>query len=306
MSSSISKQVKFAAAILAGGKASRYGGTTKGLLEVAPGVTIARRLIGEVISSGVEEIAILANDSQAYQQFGLPVIPDLRQGVGPLGGVEAALDHYEGRCEAVVFLPCDLPGIGSSEIEALLAAYQAGDSQIVYAKTERFFSEPLCAVVHNDLRGAVSSAIDQGHRKVRQVWRELGAQPVHFDDARPFFNVNTPEDMADWLDRMKDNSDGHTICAPEDMIQTLADFIEGEGLRIRLVSEGESTVSIARPDPQTDQRVESDVATLQIGGWIKCPVARSAAKKLNMSTRKMGKLLDLLDIKVRECGLGCF
>ena len=35
--------------------------------------------------------------------------PLLRQGIGPLGGIEAALVRASGRGGATVFLPCDLP-----------------------------------------------------------------------------------------------------------------------------------------------------------------------------------------------------
>lgn len=34
--------------------------------------------------------------------------------------------------------------------------------------------------------------------------------------------------------------------------------------------------------------------------------ARLLAKKLDITKPQMGKLLDELDVKVRECGLGCF
>jgi molybdopterin-guanine dinucleotide biosynthesis protein A len=46
-----------------------------------------------------------------------------------------------------------------------------------------------------DLAGALSDALDRGLRKVRDWTAEIGAVPVHFDDAAGFFNVNTPEDL---------------------------------------------------------------------------------------------------------------
>ena len=51
---------------------------------------------------------------------------------------------------------------------------------------------------------------------------------------------------------------------------------------------------------------ESEVNKLLAGGCIACPVARATAAKLGIDGRRMGKLLDLLDIRVRECELGCF
>ena len=43
---------------MAGGRASRYGGTAKGLIELAPGMTIIARMIEEIRWGGPTEIAI--------------------------------------------------------------------------------------------------------------------------------------------------------------------------------------------------------------------------------------------------------
>lgn len=97
-----------------------------------------------------------------------------------------------------------------------------------------------------------------------------------------------------------------TICVPKDMVRRLAEFADSEGMRLHLVTDGPYTVRVAAADPRAEEREECDDSTLHMGGWIRCPVAVAAAARLDISTRKMGKLLDLLDIKVRECGLGCF
>ena len=293
---------KLAAAILAGGTAGRYGGAPKGLLEVTPGVSILENIIRELKSSGIEEIAIVANDPDPYKSYSLPIVPDLRTGIGPLGGMEAGLAHFAGRCDAVLFLPCDLPAITSEEISALTSASDKEPDLVVFARAGRFYGQPLCAVVPNAFREAISKAIDDGKRKVGEVWRELGAHIVHFDDPAPFFNVNTPDDMAAWHACKKGNFMKTRLCAPEDMTESIQRLVESEQMSIQVVSEGECDVKVVR----SEDRAESDLNTLQSGGWIKCEVARAGAKKLRTSTRKTGKLLDLLDIKVRECGLGCF
>jgi len=185
-------------AILAGGTASRYGGTAKGLLEVRPGRTIVEHLIEEMSAAGVAEVVIVANTPEPYERFGRKVVPDLRPGNGPLGGIETALMHYGDSRDAVLFCPCDLPGLTRREISRLLAAYRAKPGGVVVAETDDFFWHPLCSVVHNDLLPRVTEALDRGVRSVHELWRQLGAVPVHFDDETPFFNVNTPEDLARW------------------------------------------------------------------------------------------------------------
>ncbi len=293
---------RLAAAILAGGTAGRYGGAPKGLLEATPGVSILENLIRQLRSSGIDEIAIIANDPDPYSRYGLPVVPDLRTGIGPLGGIEAGMAHFAGACDAVLLLPCDLPAITAEQISALVSAWREQPALIVFARAGRFYGQPLCAVLPNASREAISKAIDDGKRKVGEVWRELGARAVDFDDPAPFFNVNTPDDMAAWQADRKGDSMEARLLAPEDMTESIQRLIESEHMSIRVASEGECDVRVVR----CEDRAESDLNTLQSGGWIKCEVARALAKKLNTSTRKTGKLIDLLDIKVRECGLGCF
>lgn len=195
-----------AAAILAGGNALRYGGVAKGFLEAEPGISIIEKELSELGSAGVQEVIIVANDPAPYKALRLAVIPDLRTGIGPLAGIEAALSHYSGMYEATLLLPCDLPGITAREIRALTDAFVVNSASVVAAVTAEsgartsgsFLWHPLCAVVHNDLYCTVSRAIDDGQRRPRALWQEVGAMPVHFDDPTAFFNVNSPEDLARW------------------------------------------------------------------------------------------------------------
>lgn len=93
-----------------------------------------------------------------------------------------------------------------------------------------------------------------------------------------------------------------TISVPEPMAEALKAFVKGEDIRVEVAPGGEGTVRVV----VSDGRAESDLSTLQAGGWIKCEVARVMADKLDASTHELGKLLDFLDVKVRDCGLGCF
>jgi len=192
------KRVRLSGAILAGGRASRYGGRPKGLLPLAGGETLLARTIGELRAAGLDDIVVIANDRKTYARFGHPVVPDLRPGLGPLGGIEAALNHLAPRCDGVLLLPCDLPGITAAEIAALRRAFLSVPAPVVMAETERQRCHPLCAVVDVSIGHAVSQAIDAGRRSPYRLWLALGAALVHFQQAAPFFNLNTPEDLARW------------------------------------------------------------------------------------------------------------
>jgi molybdopterin-guanine dinucleotide biosynthesis protein A len=193
-------------AILAGGEARRLGRVAKGSIEVAPGVSLVRRLVCELARAGIMDTIVVANDADAYAGCGCETVPDLRRGIGPLGGVEAALSHFTGRSDATLLVPCDLPLFSAGEAGALVDAFTGGTAPLVFAHTGVFFGHPLCAVIHNGLLPQIAAAIDAGERALRGVWQRVGAQAVPFGDETPFLNINTPEDLEKW--RMKHSEVG--------------------------------------------------------------------------------------------------
>ena len=84
-------------------------------------------------------------------------------------------------------------------ISVLIDAFRGSAARIVVAETADFSWQPLCSVVHNGILADVRASLDAGQLGVQRLWRKLGAVGVRFADDRPFFNVNTPEDMARWL-----------------------------------------------------------------------------------------------------------
>jgi molybdopterin-guanine dinucleotide biosynthesis protein A len=231
--------MKIVAAILAGGKASRLGGIAKGLLPDAMNVPWIERLINELGRAGISEIVLSANEREPYARFGRTILADRHQNIGPLGGIEAVLQHLAARCEAVLFVPCDLPNITAVEFIALLAAYNAaqsarpgkGDShllptrgytgaprpsgcfaqkvavtfsgpRIVMAETVEN-QHPLCAVVPNAILPDVSAAISAGDYGVLRLWKTLGAIAVRIDEPERLANINTQEELRRWQEGAK-------------------------------------------------------------------------------------------------------
>jgi molybdopterin-guanine dinucleotide biosynthesis protein A len=193
-----SKKCVIAGAILAGGNARRIGGIAKGTLKVGGGVSIVERLINEMNDAGVSDIVIVANDPKPYQDYGVKIIADIREGIGPIGGIEAGLVHFAGQSDAVMFVPCDLPQISATQLSVLKQTFIENNVPVVFAATNEFFWHPLCAVVHNDLVKQVSSAIDCGERKIRKIWEQVKAVRVLFENESDFFNVNSLEDVNQW------------------------------------------------------------------------------------------------------------
>jgi len=190
-----------AGAILAGGRASRLHGFPKGLLHCRPGLTIVEHLVREMRAAGVPAGAVIANDPEPYRECGLPILADVRRGMGPLGGILTGLAHFAGSCDGVLFLPCDLPAITANEIDALVDAFAAEAHAPGAAARDASRWHPLCCVVRTGIIPAVNAAIDEGERSVARLWARLGVRPVEFRDAGPFFNINCPDDVEMWLNR---------------------------------------------------------------------------------------------------------
>ena len=89
-------------------------------------------------------------------------------------------------------------------------------------------------------------------------------------------------------------------------IELPADVPVTDDLRAFLQVEGLDTEDGAVRIATSDDRRECSADTLWLGGRIDCELARALAGKLGISVSKMGKLLELLRVKIMHCGLGCF
>lgn len=191
-----------AGVILAGGLARRMGGGDKALLELA-----GRPMLAHVIARlapQVDELVLNANgDPARFERFGLPVVPDTVAGfAGPLAGVLAGMRWAAARGhEHVVSAAGDTPFFPRDLVQRLRAA--KGGEPIAMAATddpERGLSEhPTFALWPVHLADDLEKALTEGSMRKVIVWTSRhGCARAVFDGAEfPFFNVNTPDDLAD-------------------------------------------------------------------------------------------------------------
>jgi molybdopterin-guanine dinucleotide biosynthesis protein A len=232
--------MRIAAAILAGGKASRLGGIRKGLLPTATDGPLVQRLMGQLAAAGIGAVILAGGDAQAYAPFARTIVADLHPGSGPLGGVEAALSHLAPRYDAVLLLPCDLPNISAEEITVLLRAHAQAPDRVVMAETAEC-SHPLCAVVPIAALAEVSAAVAAGRYGVGRLWRTLGAVAVRIHDCSRLVNINTPADLDRWRQTMLQDATSKSSPLP---------LGEGQGVRARRrLEHGLVRVPAARPHP---------------------------------------------------------
>jgi molybdenum cofactor guanylyltransferase len=188
------------AAILAGGLASRFGGTDKGALLV-DGRTIFDRQLAELSSLTDDVLVVRAADglrNGGRQTTGPRLVADLVPGCGPLGGLHAAL--VEARGDAVFVVACDMPYVSAPFIAYLFSLASGVD--IVVPKTDRGY-HPLCAVYTRACIEPVSAQLAERRLAMRELVAVMRTRVVtgeeidRFGDRnRLLANVNTPAEYA--------------------------------------------------------------------------------------------------------------
>lgn len=188
-------------AILAGGGATRFGGRPKGL-EVVDGRRVLDRA-ADALRPASDALLLVANATDAASWLpGVPVRPDVRPGLGSLGGLHAALAHAGGT--DVLVLPWDMPFVPPGLMAALRATGESLDVDAVLAEGDGPGGiEPLCAWYAAPALAAVARLLDRGERRVRELAQELRVARLpraevarHGDPAMMFLNVNTPAELA--------------------------------------------------------------------------------------------------------------
>jgi molybdopterin-guanine dinucleotide biosynthesis protein A len=186
-------------AILAGGGATRFGGRPKGL-EIVGGERILDRLAGVFERALGAPPLLVANAPEAASwRPDLRVVPDVRPGLGSLGGIYTAV---VGAPAPVVCVAWDMPFVTPALVAALAAGLDRHDAFLPESDGRRGV-EPLCAAYGPACAGAIAQRLDAGdlraigfHGSVRVGILSLDAVRRLGDPARLFFNVNTADDLA--------------------------------------------------------------------------------------------------------------
>lgn len=179
-------------AILAGGKSSRMG-ENKALLPWEGGTVIGS--VASRLQSLFDHVLVVAADPSPYQFLGLPSARDQRPGLGPLGGVEAAL--REAPDPRVFVVACDMPFLNPDLIR-YMAWLPPAQAVVPYLDGR---PEPLHALYSKDALSHVRSLLAEGERRVHVLLERLEVRRVEEDEVRRFAdperifaNLNRPED----------------------------------------------------------------------------------------------------------------
>jgi molybdopterin-guanine dinucleotide biosynthesis protein A len=188
------------AAILAGGRASRFGGRDKGAL-IVEGLPILDRQMA-ALSQVADEVMLVVSEQMPPPRADVRIVRDRVSASGPLGGLDAAL--AAARHDTLVLIACDMPFVSAGLLGHLLALTSEADA--VVPRTERGY-HPLCAAYTRACQPAIAVHLARGQLRMVEFLADVRVRVVGGDELaalgdhhRLLANINTPAEY-DGLDR---------------------------------------------------------------------------------------------------------
>jgi molybdenum cofactor guanylyltransferase len=154
-------------------------------------------LLVEDVAARVLDVAgnvALVGAPERYSALGFECLPDLRPGLGPLAGIEAAL--ASGRGELNLVVACDMPGIETRWLGILLECAQQNGALCTVLRDNAGIVHPVCAVYRRGCLPVIQRLLNINRLKARHVVSLLDAAIVDID--AELRNVNTPEEWNAW------------------------------------------------------------------------------------------------------------
>ena len=180
-------------AILAGGESRRMG-TDKAGLEIG-GMTLLERTARLALAQNLPVLVVGRARPDGWPLPDITFIADAEPGLGPLGGLAAALSHTRG---SVLALACDLPLLTEETLRwrtELAKEIVAAHGRVTVNGGQL---EPLFSIYRPLARVLIEAQLAQGRRSLHGL---IGAGKFVLDPAPDWvaaqlFNANTPEDWA--------------------------------------------------------------------------------------------------------------
>jgi molybdopterin-guanine dinucleotide biosynthesis protein A len=200
--------------VLAGGRSSRMG-TDKALLEIG-GKTLIERAVAK-LRGFCADVHILSSNS-ALASYA-PLVADIHPGCGPIGGMEAALDHSPHAWN--VFLSVDMPLLPAVFMRTWVSdRIREGVAARICLFEVDGRPQPGFCLLHKDVLRFLTESILGGEYKLMRAFEQAGRKvaieknvaqdkvllrhAIEAGDASStnlsaawFTNLNVPEDVAE-------------------------------------------------------------------------------------------------------------
>jgi molybdopterin-guanine dinucleotide biosynthesis protein A len=180
--------------IFAGGKSSRMG-EDKSLLPFGGFATLTEFQLHR-FSKIFSNVHISCKSRDKFS-FEASFIEDAKSSTtfAPTAGFVGVLHAMA--CERFFAISVDAPFVDNSIIEALFDA-DTSDADATIARSPHGM-EPLCGIYHRSLLGEFEKMLKEDNHKLGMLLKNAKTTFVSFDDAKPFANLNHPEEYQEAL-----------------------------------------------------------------------------------------------------------
>ncbi len=178
--------------VLAGGRAGRLQGQDKTRLKFGDQTLLARTL--EILDPLCNEKLISSNNLETYNSC--RIIPDRKQGQGPLGALYSCL--LAAHNPYLLIVATDMPFITSGALQKL---WQERDGFDVVIPKSPDGMQPLAALYSRECIAPIRSQLEQGNLKIRSFFSEVHVKVINCQDfpdiyhKNIFLNINSPADL---------------------------------------------------------------------------------------------------------------
>lgn len=173
-------------------------GRDKALVPLA-GRPMIEHVLTRVTGLG-DETLITTNDPDDYEFLGLRMASDKEPGSGALPGLRTALEASQG--DHVLILACDMPFVNRLLLEYQLSLTPKAD--VIVPRWQGIYQTMHAVYARKKVLRAVEQALDQGEHRMISFYPDVKVYSVSEEEiaeydpkGRSFFNVNTPEDLAE-------------------------------------------------------------------------------------------------------------
>jgi molybdopterin-guanine dinucleotide biosynthesis protein A len=180
--------------VLAGGRSKRLG-RDKAMLDVA-GQTLLSRTVRTL--SCITKATYVSGRDPKPMGVDVPWFPDVVEGIGPMGGIIAALKQLNAPCLCV---SCDLPLLSESLLNRLVCASSVAPphtAMTTFRHEETGYIESMIAVYEPGAADLLEDALSKECYKLSVAVPEERREHLSFseEEALAFFNINYPADLA--------------------------------------------------------------------------------------------------------------
>lgn len=187
------------AAILAGGRNTRFSGKTKAKI-IIDGRPIIEHIL-EVLESVFSDIIIITNNKEEFKEYEhIRMAGDIYHNIGPLGGLHSALRNTG--AGSVFMVASDMPGLSAGIIKQQVDEYSLSSCQAMLPACEGEI-EPLHGIYSRSVLPALEGYLAEKNKyAIRDFLRLTDVRYFYCEDIAKrnvFININSREDLESYL-----------------------------------------------------------------------------------------------------------